>query len=118
MGNDRAAQTPGSSRRGVLKNIMTLGRRPRRACYSYPGLLVGHQQQRRVRAVLLDAARPAGLSPAVVQGELRGRLGYRGVIATDALEAGALSTGGQCPSGRGRSVHLCPFRRGPFDIRE
>jgi beta-N-acetylhexosaminidase len=36
----------------------------------------------------LDRARPAGLSSAVVQGELRGRLGYRGVSITDALEAG------------------------------
>jgi beta-N-acetylhexosaminidase len=39
----------------------------------------------------LDAARPAGLSPAVIQGELRGRLGYRGVTITDAIEAGALA---------------------------
>ncbi|MFB7663597.1 glycoside hydrolase family 3 N-terminal domain-containing protein [Kitasatospora sp. NPDC056138] len=38
----------------------------------------------------LDADRPAGLSTAVVQGELRERLGYRGVTVTDALEAGAL----------------------------
>ncbi len=42
----------------------------------------------------LDAAHPAGLSPAVVQGELRGRLGYRGVTVTDALEAGALTAFG------------------------
>jgi beta-N-acetylhexosaminidase len=33
---------------------------------------------------------PAGLSSAVVNGELRGRLGFRGVTITDALEAGAL----------------------------
>jgi beta-N-acetylhexosaminidase len=39
----------------------------------------------------LDRDRPAGLSPAVVQGELRGRLGYRGVTVTDALEAGSLA---------------------------
>jgi len=38
----------------------------------------------------LDASRPAGLSSAVVQGELRRRLGFRGVTITDALEAGAL----------------------------
>lgn len=38
----------------------------------------------------LDAARPAGLSPAIVGGELRDRLGYKGVTITDALEAGAL----------------------------
>ena len=36
------------------------------------------------------AGRPAGLSPAIVQGELRGRLGFRGVTITDALEAGGL----------------------------
>jgi beta-N-acetylhexosaminidase len=35
-------------------------------------------------------ARPAGLSPNVVQGELRGRLNFTGVTITDALEAGAL----------------------------
>ena len=39
----------------------------------------------------LDAKRPAGLSPAVIRGELRGRLGYRGVTITDAIEAGALA---------------------------
>jgi beta-N-acetylhexosaminidase len=39
----------------------------------------------------LDPARPAGLSPAIVGGELRGRLGFGGVTITDALEAGALS---------------------------
>lgn len=42
----------------------------------------------------LDAGAPAGLSAAVVQGELRGRLGYRGVTITDALEAGALGAFG------------------------
>jgi beta-N-acetylhexosaminidase len=42
----------------------------------------------------LDAASPAGLSPAVIQGELRGRLGYQGVTITDALEAGALAAFG------------------------
>ena len=34
--------------------------------------------------------RPAGLSPNVVQGELRNRLHFTGVTITDALEAGAL----------------------------
>ncbi len=38
----------------------------------------------------LDPVRPAGLSPAVVQGELRQHLGFKGVTITDALEAGAL----------------------------
>ncbi|MFJ9696027.1 glycoside hydrolase family 3 N-terminal domain-containing protein [Kitasatospora sp. NPDC101183] len=39
----------------------------------------------------LDPDHPAGFSPAVVQGELRGRLGFRGVTVTDALEAEALT---------------------------
>ncbi|HEY9243547.1 MAG TPA: glycoside hydrolase family 3 N-terminal domain-containing protein [Streptosporangiaceae bacterium] len=39
----------------------------------------------------LDPARPAGLSPAIVQGELRHRLRFRGVTITDALGAGALA---------------------------
>ena len=38
----------------------------------------------------LDPARPARLSPAIVGGELRQRLGFTGVTITDALEAGAL----------------------------
>jgi len=38
----------------------------------------------------LDATNPAGLSPAVVRGELRNRLGFTGVTVTDAIEAGAL----------------------------
>lgn len=39
----------------------------------------------------LDGRMPAGLSPTVIQGELRGRLGFRGVTITDSIEAGALS---------------------------
>jgi beta-N-acetylhexosaminidase len=42
----------------------------------------------------LDRSRPAGLSSVIVQGELRQRLGYRGVTITDALEAGALKAFG------------------------
>lgn len=38
----------------------------------------------------LDPARPAGLSSRVIGGELRGRLHFRGVTITDAIEAGAL----------------------------
>jgi beta-N-acetylhexosaminidase len=45
----------------------------------------------------LDPQRPAGLSRAVVAGELRGRLGFRGVTITDALEAGALAPFGGIP---------------------
>jgi beta-N-acetylhexosaminidase len=42
----------------------------------------------------LDASHPAGLSRAVIQGELRARLGYQGVTITDAIEAGALGAFG------------------------
>src|SRR5713226_2766945 len=42
----------------------------------------------------LDARLPAGLSPTVIQNELRGRLGYQGVTITDAIEAGALAAFG------------------------
>jgi beta-N-acetylhexosaminidase len=42
----------------------------------------------------LDPELPAGLSPTVVQRELRQRLRFRGVTITDALEAGALNAYG------------------------
>jgi beta-N-acetylhexosaminidase len=42
----------------------------------------------------LDPDYPAGLSRRIIQGELRGRLGFRGVTITDALEAGALANFG------------------------
>jgi beta-N-acetylhexosaminidase len=42
----------------------------------------------------LDRAHPAGLSSTIVGGELRHRLGYKGVTITDALEAGALRSYG------------------------
>lgn len=42
----------------------------------------------------LDPSLPAGLSPAVVQQELRVRNNFTGVTITDALEAGALSSFG------------------------
>ena len=61
----------------------------------------------------LDPSRPAGLSPRVVQGELRQRLGFRGVTITDALEAGALrrygpvARRGQLAAGAGMDLLLC-----------
>ena len=39
----------------------------------------------------LDPRLPAGLSPAVIQGELRGRLRFAGVTITDGIDAGALA---------------------------
>ncbi len=45
----------------------------------------------------LDPTRPAGLSPVVIGGELRGRLGFRGVVITDALGAASLGAFGTTP---------------------
>ena len=39
----------------------------------------------------LDPSRPAGLSPKVIGGELRGRLGFKGVTITDGIDAGAVT---------------------------
>jgi hypothetical protein len=64
----------------------------------------------------LDAGSPAGLSAAVVRGELRGHLGYRGVTITDALEAGALGAFGDAgpravlAAGAGVDLILCSAR--------
>lgn len=61
----------------------------------------------------LDGMRPAGLSPLVVQDELRGRLGFTGVTITDALEAGALRAFGDsgqravAAAGAGADLILC-----------
>lgn len=46
----------------------------------------------------LDPNRPAGLSKRWMQDELRGRLRYRGVTITDAIEAGALEAYGRTPN--------------------
>jgi beta-N-acetylhexosaminidase len=42
----------------------------------------------------LDPHLPAGLSPAVIEGELRRHLGFAGVTITDGIEAGALASFG------------------------
>jgi beta-N-acetylhexosaminidase len=61
----------------------------------------------------LDPSRPAGLSPVVVGGELRARLGFKGVTITDALEAGALNAYGsyqnraQLAAAAGMDLILC-----------
>lgn len=61
----------------------------------------------------LDARRPAGLSPLVIGGELRRRLGFRGVTITDGIEAGALAPFGPTATravlaaGAGADLILC-----------
>jgi beta-N-acetylhexosaminidase len=61
----------------------------------------------------LDPRRPAGLSPAVIGGELRGRLGFRGVTITDGIDAGAvtpygnLATRGTLAAAAGADLVLC-----------
>jgi beta-N-acetylhexosaminidase len=64
----------------------------------------------------LDPTYPAGLSSTIVQGELRQRLGFKGVTVTDALEAGALenfgSTGNRAvlAAKAGMDLILCSAR--------
>ena len=64
----------------------------------------------------LDPDFPAGLSAAIVQGELRHRLGFRGVTITDALEAGAVAPFGDTgarsvlAAQAGMDVLLCSAR--------
>ena len=64
----------------------------------------------------LDPDFPAGLSAAIVQGELRDRLGFRGVTITDALEAGAVAPFGDTgersvlAAQAGMDVLLCSAR--------
>ncbi|HTZ44000.1 MAG TPA: glycoside hydrolase family 3 N-terminal domain-containing protein [Jatrophihabitans sp.] len=64
----------------------------------------------------LDPVYPAGFSPAIVQGELRDRLGFRGVTITDALEAGSLASFGDTgartvlAARAGMDVLLCSAR--------
>jgi beta-N-acetylhexosaminidase len=61
----------------------------------------------------LDPAHPAGLSPTIVQQELRRRLGFTGVTITDALEAKALTAFGTtsqravAAAGAGMDLLLC-----------
>jgi len=64
----------------------------------------------------LDPGLPAGLSSAIVQGQLRQQLHFRGVTITDALEAGALAAFGTfqhravLAAGAGMDLILCGSR--------
>jgi len=64
----------------------------------------------------LDPDHPAGMSSTIIHGELRDRLGYKGVTVTDAMEAGALkSYGGTgkravAAAGAGMDLLLCSGR--------
>ena len=64
----------------------------------------------------LDPDLPSGLSPRIVHGELRGRLKYRGVTITDAIEAGALQSFGStgeravAAAAAGMDIVLCSAR--------
>jgi beta-N-acetylhexosaminidase len=61
----------------------------------------------------LDRRRPAGLSPTIIDGELRRRLGFRGVTITDGIDAGAvtpfggLGRRGVLAAAAGADVILC-----------
>ncbi len=64
----------------------------------------------------LDPNLPSGLSPRIVRGELRGRLKFRGVTITDAIEAGALQNVGDtgeravASAAAGMDIVLCSAR--------
>lgn len=64
----------------------------------------------------LDPDLPSGLSPRTVRGELRGRLHFRGVTITDAIEAGALQAFGGtgersvAAAAAGMDIILCSAR--------
>jgi beta-N-acetylhexosaminidase len=64
----------------------------------------------------LDPDLPSGLSPRTVHGELRGRLNFRGVTITDAIEAGALQSFGDtgqravAAAAAGMDIVLCSAR--------
>jgi beta-N-acetylhexosaminidase len=64
----------------------------------------------------LDPDLPSGLSPRIVRGELRGRLKFRGVTITDAIEAGALQAFGDtgqrsvAAAAAGMDIILCSAR--------
>ncbi|WP_345602056.1 glycoside hydrolase family 3 N-terminal domain-containing protein [Tomitella cavernea] len=64
----------------------------------------------------LDSGVPAGLSSAILRGDLRGNLGYQGVIISDAIEAGALAAFGDAGDrsvaalAAGQDLALCSAR--------
>jgi beta-N-acetylhexosaminidase len=71
----------------TLHNLRTIDEFPYRAAIT-AGVKLVMVSWAKYRA--LAPHTPAGLSSAIVNGELRQRLGYTGVTITDALEAGAL----------------------------
>ena len=101
-GAGRMGERVDHDRRGALKKMLALGAvslagacSGSRTAQAQPTLTPAQLAGQRVvfsyrGLTVLDATRPAGLSPGVIQGQLRGRLGYQGVTITDAIEAGAL----------------------------
>jgi beta-N-acetylhexosaminidase len=59
---------------------------PFRACRAAPFAMTAH-----VRYPALDPTRPATLSPTVIQGVIRGEIGFTGALLSDDLSMGALS---------------------------
>jgi beta-N-acetylhexosaminidase len=77
--------------RVTLHNLRTIDEFPYRAAIAAGVKLVMVSW---AKYPALAPATPAGLSSAIVNGELRQRLGFTGVTITDALEAGALRSFG------------------------
>jgi beta-N-acetylhexosaminidase len=63
------------------------------------GVMVGH-----LLVTAVDARNPGSLSPAVVGGLLRGRLGFDGLVVSDALEMGAIARSWPVPVAAERAL--------------
>ena len=60
-------------------------------------IMIGHIKV----PALDDSGQPASLSPVIVTGLLRGRLGYQGVVVTDSLQMAGVLQGHTPGAGRG-----------------
>ena len=69
-----------------LDDIAEADLAPFARCAHLPWMMTAH-----IVYAAEDATRPATLSPAIVRGTIRGRLGYDGVLVSDDLTMGALS---------------------------
>jgi beta-N-acetylhexosaminidase len=85
---------------------------------AYPGSIAAGAKSVMLSWAIYPAfdSKPAGLSSTIINQELRGRLGFKGVTITDALEAGALQAFGNTgqravtAAGAGMDLILCSGR--------
>jgi beta-N-acetylhexosaminidase len=84
---------------------------PFRACRAVPFAMTAH-----VRYPALDPARPATLSPTVIEAVIRGEIGFSGALLSDDLSMGALfgSLGGRTAAARAAGCDLALHCNGDF----